>query len=210
LAAAGILCAFLLAMAPASAKTPAAGRSDRDKADIARVEKYLNGLRTLRARFLQVSSTGGYSEGQLYIDRPGKMRIEYEPPVPILIVANGQWLIYHDKELEQVNYLALKDTPAAILVSEKVSFSNGDYTVTGFKRGPGVLRVSVAKTADLADARVTLVFSDRPLALRKWSVVDAQGVVTTVSLLGTRFGLPLNPDLFRFDDPGAGRFDESP
>ncbi|MBT3765325.1 MAG: outer membrane lipoprotein carrier protein LolA [Rhodospirillales bacterium] len=169
--------------------------------DIKRVEAYLNNLKTLKARFLQVTSTGGYSEGELFISRPGKMRIEYKPPVPILIIADGHWLIYNDKELEQVNYVDLKSTPAGVLVAEKVSFTDGDYRVAKIQRRANTLRLLVTKKEDEAEGAVTLIFSDSPLVLKKWAITDAQGVQTTISLLGTRFGVPLDPKLFEFDDP---------
>ena len=174
--------------------------SDSDKADVARVEDYLNAMTTLQARFLQVTSSGAYAEGSIYISRPGKLRIEYDPPVPILMVSAGSWLIYYDKELEQVSYLDIDATPAGYFVSERIDFG-GEITVTGFERRRGVLRLSLVKSDDPREGSITLVFRDRPLALKKWIVTDAQGIETTVSLLGVRSGIALNPDLFRFADP---------
>jgi outer membrane lipoprotein-sorting protein len=182
-----------------STKTPT--YSVTDALDIRRVEEYLNNLRTVKARFLQVTSTGGYAEGNLFISRPGKMRIEYKPPVQILIIADGQWLIYNDKELEQVTYVDLQSTPAGVLVAENISFSDGEYHVAKIERGANTLNVDVTKKADSAEGAVTLIFSDHPLVLKKWAITDAQGVRTTVSLLGTKFGLPVDPNLFKFDDP---------
>jgi outer membrane lipoprotein-sorting protein len=129
------------------------------------------------------------------------MRIEYKPPVPILIIADGQWLIYNDKELEQVTYVDLQSTPAGVLVAENISFSDGEYHVAKIERGANTLNVDVTKKADSAEGAVTLIFSDHPLVLKKWAITDAQGVRTTVSLLGTKFGLPVDPNLFKFDDP---------
>jgi outer membrane lipoprotein-sorting protein len=195
--------ALLVALAAAfpAFAIPAAVLSDRDKADVARIEAYLNDLRTMKARFLQVASTGEYAEGSLLISRPGKMRIEYDPPVPVLIVATGTWLIYHDKELEQVSHVLLSSTPAGILLQENVSFSSDDVLITGFERGANVLRLSVVRKKDPMEGSLTLVVSDKPLSLKKWIITDAQGVQTTVSLMGPRFGMPLDGDLFNFVDP---------
>ena len=129
------------------------------------------------------------------------MRIEYKPPVPILIIADGQWLIYNDKELEQVTYVDLKSTPAGVLVAENISFSGGDYHVAKIERGANTLSIDVTKKEDSDEGAVTLIFSDHPLVLKKWAITDAQGVRTTVSLLGSKFGLPVDPNLFKFDDP---------
>jgi len=200
----GFAAAALLALAPvatAGASGPAAILDDGARADISRIETYLNRLKTVRARFLQVSSTGEYAEGSLYLNRPGKLRIDYEPPVPVEIIADGSRLIYHDRKLEQVTYLPLGSTPAGIFVKEKVSLNGGELTVTDFARGPKSLRVTVVRADEPLEGSLTLVFGDRPLELRKWSISDAQGTVTNVSLMNARFGVPLDDKLFRFRDP---------
>ncbi len=201
--AAALLVALAPLAGPAAADPPpeAASLGEAERSDIARIEDYLNRLGTVQARFLQISSNGGFAEGDIHISRPGKMRIEYDPPSPILIVANGRHLIYFDKELEQVSYMGLDSTPAGILLKEQVSFLGGGFTVTFFERSPGVLRLTLVKTDDPLEGSLSLVFNDRPMSLKKWIVTDAQGVVTTVSLMDVRFGAPLNPELFRFKNP---------
>ena len=128
------------------------------------------------------------------------MRIEYNPPVPIEIVATGRALVFHDRKLEQVSYFGLDSTPASILLAESVQLS-GRVTIVGFERGPGAVAVTLVNSDDAGEGSITLVFSDRPLELRKWVVVDAQRVTTTMSLFGARFGMDLDPELFEFDDP---------
>lgn len=194
-----------LTLAPPPALTlaapPPASLSDSERSDLERIERYLNGLRTMQARILQVSSNGGFAEGELYLARPGRMRLDYDPPVPILIVADGRWLIYHDKELQQVSYLPLSSTPASILTRGDIRFLGGDLVVTGFESEAGTLRITVVQSEDPQAGSVTLVFDANPVNLRKWTVLDAQGIETQVTLVTARFDLPLNPDLFRFEDP---------
>ncbi|MDP7602638.1 MAG: outer membrane lipoprotein carrier protein LolA, partial [Alphaproteobacteria bacterium] len=69
------------------------------QAEIGRVERYLNGTVTLQARFSQIAPDGEVSEGTFYLRRPGRLRFEYDPPNPVLVMADGVWLIYHDREL---------------------------------------------------------------------------------------------------------------
>jgi outer membrane lipoprotein-sorting protein len=176
-------------------------RSKADWADISRIEAYLNAIRTMKSRFLQVSSDGDYSEGTLYFSKPGKMRLEYDDPNPNLIVSDGVNLIFFDKELGQVSYFDLDGSQAAVLLADNISFSTGGVLVTRFERGPGVLRLTVAKESDPLEGSMTLIFSDRPLGLKKWTVIDAQGIVTNISLLGPRFGLPLGQKLFDVEVP---------
>lgn len=175
--------------------------SDADRFDISRIENYLNRIKTLKARFLQVSSDGDYSEGDLYFSKPGKMRLDYDSPSPVVIVSDGVNLAFYDKELEQITYIKLEWTQASILLRESISFFAGDILVTAFERGPGVLRLTVIKGDDPLEGNITLIFSDHPLGLKKWTVTDAQGVVTNISLLGPRFDVPLNKDLFHVELP---------
>lgn len=188
-----------LVAAPAVPGAPALANDEL--ADVTRIEQYFNGVRTLSARFLQVSSSGQTAEGAVALKRPGRMRIEYDPPVPILIVADGTFLIYYDSKLGQVSYLPLGSTPAGILVEDRIRLNGGDLTITGFEREAGVIRVTVVRMASPADGSLTLVFSDKPLQLRQWRVVDAQGIATTVSLSDVRTGVSLDSELFDFVDP---------
>ena len=192
--------AFGFFLSPASAQG-IAKLSDADRFDISRIENYLNRIKTLQARFLQVTSDGDYSEGDLYFSKPGKMRLYYDSPSSIVIVSDGVNLGYYDKELEQVSYIDLEWTQASILLRERISFFAGDILVTAFERGPGVLRLTMIKGDDPLEGNITLIFSDHPLGLKKWTITDAQGVVTNISLLGPRFDVPLNPDLFQIELP---------
>lgn len=192
--------------APDIAAAPTRARlSEADRADLARVEDYLAQVQTLRARFLQVSSNGEFAEGDLFLSRPGKMRIDYDPPMPILIVADGRWLVFYDEELEQVSYVPLGSTPASILTRENLSFTGQDLIVTDYRNAAGTIRITVVKADEPKAGTVTLVFDANPVVLRKWSVVDAQGLETQVTLVTSRAGVPLNDDLFFFADPNFAK-----
>ena len=173
--------------------------SKQDVADLIRIEQHLNTSRTVRARILQVASDGSYAEGMLHIQRPGRMRLEYDPPNPTMIIADGINLIYVDRELEHATTVLLRFTPAELILREDLSLSSEDLLVTGFSRSPGVIRISLVHAKDPLEGRIMMVFSDKPLELRKWIVTDAQGIKTTVSLLGPEFGIKLDPGLFDFE-----------
>ena len=173
--------------------------SPDESAAVRRAVRYLNSISTLRARFIQVSSNGAYAEGEMTIQRPGRMRFEYDPPHPALIIANGLSLLFYDRELKQASFLPLWETPLWFLIREKVTLSEG-VAVTGVEQGLGTLRIMI-EDRDMADVgHVTLVFSDRPIGLKKWELVDAQGITTQVSLVNPRFGVEVDPDAFDYSD----------
>ena len=193
--------AACLAAQPAGAAPTAAVLDEAGRANVARIEAYLDGIRTLRSRFVQIASTGAVAEGELYLARPGRLRIEYRPPVPVEIVANNGWLVYHDTHLGQVSYVPVSSSPAGILVSETLSLTDGELTITGYERGSQATRITVVRTEEPHEGSLTLVFSDPPLSLRKWSITDAQGTVVDVSLIDARFGVAIDDETFRFRNP---------
>ena len=193
--------ALLGGLLGASANPAWAALSGADKADVARAEAYLNGISTLQARFLQIAPNGGASEGIAYLSRPGKLRLDYDPPVPIQIFGSENLLIYYDSKLKQVSHLPMGSTPAAFLVRPNVAFDGKDVSVTRVQRQPGVVAITLVQSKEPAAGEMTLIFSDAPFALRQWRVTDAQGAVTSVSLFDTRTGITFDRDLFVFRDP---------
>ena len=184
---------------PAWAQTPTA-LTAQDRADIARVEAYLNGVRTLHSRFRQTAPNGGTSEGQAWLERPGRLRFEYDPPSPFLLVGGHGLLVFYDSKLKQTSNIPLGSTPLGLLLQDNLRLS-GDITVTGLTRAPGQLQVRLLRTKSPADGTLTLVFADAPLALRQWSVVDAQRQETRVTLYNVELGGTFNQSLFQFIDP---------
>ncbi len=204
----GMLALALGAAAPAS--TAAEPRpltlSPEEKVLIGNIEDYLNGITTLESRFVQVSAQGGFARGKFYLHRPGRMRFEYDPPAPYLLVADGVWFIYVDKELEQVTYLPLKKTPADLLLRENFSFSAG-LVITGLDRIAGAVHVTVVDSTEPDSGQVTLIFNEEPLSLKSWIVRDQQGQRVQVTLTESRFGVKLDSSLFTYAKPVQRRRD---
>lgn len=175
--------------------------SEADRADLARIEAYLNGLTTMESRFLQFSESG-VAEGRIMLDRPGRLRIEYAPPVPVLMIASSRLLMYHDTQLKQTTFLPVSETPAALLIDDEIALS-GDVTVTAFERTASAFRVTLEQTDSPDTGSVTLMFEDAPMRLAKWRVIDAQGTAIDVSLREPRFGVAFEDadELFSTVDP---------
>ena len=199
LAAVLILAAGLGGAAPLSGAAERAALSPDQSAAVRRAVRYLNAMTTLKARFIQVSSNGTYAEGQMIIQRPGRLRFDYDPPHPVLIIANGLSLLFYDRDLKQASFLPLWETPLWFLIRKEVTLSE-DVVVTGVEQAFGTLRITL-EDREMADAgSVTLVFSDRPLDLKKWEIVDAQGIMTQVSLVNPRYGMEVDQEAFDYSD----------
>ena len=194
-------CVLAWSLPPASAATEedAVLLSPDQVATLTRVEDYLNQLDTLQARFVQISSNGSYAEGELVVERPGSLRFDYDPPHTALLIASGLTLLYYDKELKQASFLPLWETPLWWLIRERVVLGE-EVEVIGVEEGLGTLSVTLRDRDNPDSGEVTLVFSDAPLVLRRWEVLDTQGIVTQVSLVDPKFGVEVAEDAFDYSD----------
>ena len=191
-----ILAALLSMSAPSFALT--------DAEALKKAEGYLNGISTLQARFVQVNPDGTSHEGDLYISRPGKMRLAYDPPTPMLMVADGKFLIYVDTQMKDVSHIDLGDTPAGLLLKKDLAFSDSDIKLGGVKAATGTVEITSSMAKDPAAGKLTLVFTDAPFELKQWRVVDAQKKEVVVTLDNIRLGGKLDPALFRYDAKKRG------
>ena len=191
-------------LATAAVSPPPAALTPQDLDDLRRVTAYLNGIHTMTARFRQSSAGGGTASGSLWMARPGRMRFEYDPPSPVLLIADRFYVYYVDKQLAQMSKVGLKSTPAWFLLRDPITFD--DLLVTRFERSANTLTVTVVEPAEPDKGSLTIVFSSQPMALRQWTIVDQQRKVTTVSVSNIQIGVALDPELFVYRDPfTAGR-----
>lgn len=187
--------AALLPLTFTARAAPGLALTGQDKADIARIQTYLDSLKTLKAHFLQVAQDGNVSEGTAWLERPGKMRFQYDPPAPFLLIAGHGILTFHDSALGQDSQIPLSRTPLGILLADHVDLT-GAVTVTAIQRLPGQIQLTLVRTASPGDGTLTLIFADPPLTLRQWTVVDAQRRETHVTLYNVQTGGSFDPQLF--------------
>jgi outer membrane lipoprotein-sorting protein len=189
-----------MAVAVTAAMAPL--RSAHSQASVvADVERYLNSIDTLEARFSQIAPDGGLATGKVYIQRPGRLRFDYDPPSRIRLIAPGDWrLIFYDASIKQVNVIPIRQTPLGILLDSEISLAGG-VEVVGVDRSGDEVAVTLIRDGAADQGSVTLIFGERPLALRRWSVVDPQGLRTHVLLEEVETGGQLDPELFRWRDP---------
>lgn len=188
-----LLC--LTAISPALAK---------DKR-IIQVEDWLSNLSTGTARFVQKGFDGREATGTFYIHRPGRLRFEYDGQNPDLAVADG-WLIhFYDAEQKQSSSAPIGHTLADFLLRPTPKL-DGDLQVTNLRSSKGMLSMSISQIQDPAAGQIILHFTQQPLNLKSWEIIDAQGLKTEIILDDFQTGMPLAPALFVFNDPsGRGR-----
>ncbi|MFZ5610453.1 MAG: LolA family protein [Pseudomonadota bacterium] len=174
---------------------------------MAAVLDWLERVRALQADFVQQGPDGARARGTLYLERPGKIRFEYEPSVPILIVADGKTLNFIDYEVGQVTSWPVKETPLALLLEPAAALEDKITLATGAGPLAGMIAVVANDPKHPEYGTLTLFFArdeDGGLGLRSWQVLDAQGLLTTVTLGKTRLNPVIADDRFRFEDPRQG------
>ena len=162
---------------------------------IMKLNDYLNSFQSLKADFVQVSSKGNMAQGQMLISKPGKLRFEYAPPNPLLIVSDGRWLTIKDKVKEKGDQFPLSSTPLRLVVAPQIDLL-AETDVIGFDSTDGLTSVSFVDRKGSLGGYITLVYDSQRNQLVQWVVVDGKGRHTTVQLTNVVLGGSFDPKLF--------------
>ncbi len=173
------------------------GANAQTAEDIANVENYLNNLKTLSAQFVQTASNGSSADGRIFIAKPNKIKMDYDEPTSVLIVGNGDYIVYNDKELDQVTNIDYEDIPASLLLTDKVEIDGKNLKVTDFYKDSGTTEMTL-EYAKGSTGPITLVFSNQPFELKQWKIVDPQSIEVSISLYNVQKDEPIADDTFRF------------
>lgn len=169
--------------------------SDADGADLDRISAAMNAVTTMKADFTQIDPSGAIEQGQLYIEKPGKMRFQYQPPSPLTVVSDGLDIAVFNSKLNTSDHYPLSTTPLNILLSNHTNLRRNKYVI-GLEHQAGALIVKARSNDRRMTGNISITFSDPGLELRQWTVTDAQGLATTVSIRNVQNGVTLQPELF--------------
>ena len=186
------------ALAPAAyAQSPVALQGAQRAEALAAANRYLNSFTRLQARFTQSSPGGGRSVGTLYIQKPGRMRFQYDPPAQLLVVSNGSVVAVRDNELRTTERTSLRSTPLNIILGSNIDLERDSRVLRVSQSGPWNM-ITVRDRAGQMDGQITLQFNNG--ALRSWDVIDATGARTRISLSNVTEPGSLDAGLFRLPD----------
>ena len=169
------------------------------KAQAAKVSSYLSSLQTLVGNFVQVGPDGTKIKGDFYIQKPGKVRFEYEPPSPIAIIADGSSLAVRDSKLATQDIYPLSQTPLRFLLSDRIDLLK-DTNVVSVTADDVFISVTIEeKQALIGTSRLMLMVGAKDGQLKQWTVTDPQGYDTTVAVYNVDSSKKLDPGLFKID-----------
>jgi outer membrane lipoprotein-sorting protein len=173
--------------------------SEADRADLDKVSAYLNGIRALQGGFVQIGPNGELDQGRVYLLKPGKLRFEYQPPSPLLIVCDGRTFAVFNKKLKTVDRYPLSSTPLDLLLGDHLDLRR-DSSIVRLQRQPGTLVVEARTSTSRTKPNLAITFAYPNLELRQWTVIDDQGLPTTVALRELQSGVTPAESLFVLRD----------
>lgn len=171
----------------------------QNNAEVARLQSYLDSIGTLYARFDQTNPDGSQSSGQIWLDRPGRVRIQYDPPTPFLIVANKNLLTFYDSKLGQTSNIPTDQTPIGILLDKPVQFDR--LQTNSVQTNGEQSSVNLSRRAKPGEGSIEIKFNLNPLGLIGWTTFGVQKEKTQIVLKQIKTGDKFNSDLFYFVDP---------
>ncbi len=191
---------FLSFMVLALLCVPAFAETSATTHPVEKAEQYLNQLGTAKARFLQTAPNGNQLIGTFYLNRPGKLRFEYDDPVKDFIVADGFLIYFYDAELGEQTNAPIGVTLADFLLRPDLRL-RGEITVTEVKEGGELVQITMVQTDDPEAGALTLGFTKEPFALKKWRVTDSTGSITEIELFQLERNVQLADNLFIYANP---------
>jgi outer membrane lipoprotein-sorting protein len=166
------------------------------RAMIDRVNVYLMSVQTMIGDFVQVGPDGRRAEGKIYLQKPGRIRFEYNPPSPIELVADGSSLVVRDRKLATQDLYPLSQTPLRFLLADRIDLMR-ETTVVSVSTDDTFLSLQIEEKQTLGGThKVLLMFSVKDTQLKQWTITDPQGFDTTVALYNIDMGKKLDPAMF--------------
>ena len=184
-------------LAPALARAAPVTLSSEDKTLVDKAVAYLESLTTARGRFVQIDQRGRRAPGDIYLQRPGKMRFEYDPPNDFqVLISDGYQVEKKDRRLKISNRYPLNATPLSLFLARHIRFDRG-VQVTKVERGTGVFSITARDSGKAAGGQVVITFSEAPVALKEWTITESGGGTSRIQLTELRAVGSLDPNLFK-------------
>lgn len=168
--------------------------------NLKKVEDYLNNIKTMEANFIQIASNGASSEGKLYIQKPNKINMQYTDDSNISLIGDGKYIVYNDKDLDQVTHISYKDIPATLILANDIKIDGKKLKASNFYQDSGITSVTFEYAESDNVGPITLIFNNEPFELKQWKIVDPQGIEISLSLYNIKRDIELKNDLFKFKD----------
>jgi outer membrane lipoprotein-sorting protein len=180
-----------------SLASPAPAVADTDMASAQKIADHFSGIRTMAGEFVQFGPQGQQTAGNFYLERPGKIRFNYEAPSAYQVVSDGNSIVISNKKLHTSDLYSLSATPLKLLLADRIDLSGGN--VSEVHQDQDLTTIVMSNKSVFGNSKITMMFDPESYDLRQWTVTDAQGKDTTVMIFNVQPGVKLDPSLFQID-----------
>jgi len=185
--------ATMLVTLPASARI-----KGKDAQEIALISNHFSSVPTMAGEFVQFGPNGEQTGGKFYLQRPGKIRFDYNKPSPITVRANGKTVGIQNKRLKTWDFYPLSKTPLKLLLADRIDPNN--KAIKSVKREKDLTTVVLADRNAFGSSKITLMFDPSSFELRQWTITDDQGKDTSVMIFNVQHNVRLSKRLFRLNE----------
>jgi outer membrane lipoprotein-sorting protein len=162
-----------------------------------RIADHFSSVKTMTGEFVQFGPRGEQTGGKFFLERPGKIRFNYDGSSNFRVVSDGNSVVILNQKMRTSDLYPLSKTPLKLLLSDRIDLSGGK--VTNIKQEDDLTTIQLSDKSVFGNARITMMFDPKSYELRQWTITDAQGKDTTVMIFNTKQGVALSDDLFKID-----------
>lgn len=186
--------AFLVAML-GMAPTPVMAQGS---AAAQKIADHFAAVKTMSGEFVQFGPRGEQTGGKFFINRPGKVRFNYDEPSPMRVIADGRMVVVGNQKLKTWDIYPLSKTPLNLLLGETIDLSS--KMVRDVKEEADLTTIVLGDKSVFGDSTITMMFDPKTYDLRQWTITDAQGKNTSVMVFNVQTGVDLNDRIFRIPE----------
>ncbi|MEX4005698.1 outer membrane lipoprotein carrier protein LolA [Neoaquamicrobium sediminum] len=184
-------------LALAQVTGPFVSTADAQAATAQRIADHFASVRTMMGEFVQFGPRGEQTGGKFYIERPGKVRFNYEAPSNFRVTSDGTTVVLENTKLRTADIYPLSRTPLKLLLDDRIDLSGNK--VRAVKEEDDLTTIQLADKSVFGDSTITMMFDPASFELRQWTITDAQGKDTTVMIFNVEQGVVFDPSVFAID-----------
>jgi outer membrane lipoprotein-sorting protein len=162
-----------------------------------KIADHFASVRTMTGEFVQFGPRGEQTGGKFFIERPGKIRFDYDGASRFQVVSDGQSVVLDNRKMNTVDLYPLSKTPLKLLLDERIDLSGNK--VRSVKEEDDLTTIQLADKSVFGNSTITMMFDPKSYELRQWTIKDAQGKDTTVMIFNVKQGVKFDQDLFKID-----------
>ncbi|MDT6939615.1 outer membrane lipoprotein carrier protein LolA [Brucella pseudogrignonensis] len=183
-------------VAPALVPVAAHAQGASGAAAAQQIADHFSSLRTLTGEFVQFGPKGEQTGGTFYLERPGKIRFNYDKS-PIRVISDGNQVVINNRKLDTWDMYALNTTPLRMLLADRIDLGGG--RLQSVKQDPDMTTLVVGDKSAFGNSKITMMFEPKTMDLKQWTITDAQGLDTTIMVFNVRSGVRFTDDMFKID-----------